>query len=230
MAESAVVISANDGVAIVVKHNNGQLEKSSPFKYCGGDPLVTKTVNSNFSLPSNVRKCEVKPLGRSSAIVMFGTAGERSKILNIVSSGIKKWQFLNRPFKHLCDHIGIEINKLGHSSSTSQHGGEVILTSWSPQNGCEVYGINSDGDCFVYHACAIGDDKDQLKLKLSYSNFEGLTTNQCLVEGLKILNEVTSNDIEFKFDAVRICSETQGVYEEANNELCNLISKEAEKF
>lgn len=223
-SESAIVISANDGVGIIIKRSD---PVQAPNNF--GDSLVTKVVPSKLNSEFD-EKCVNKSIGPSSAIVAFGNSSEVKKILEIASSGIKNYS--QRVFcqqismMDLSEFIGNEMSKSFHTRF-SLYNPEAILATWSPQNGSEVYGINSNGNRNKYQAYAIGNDASLLMGRLRCYDFSTISTNQALVEALKALMHLSKG--EFKFEVARISSETNGVYQDGTNELCELISKEAMK-
>lgn len=219
--ETAFVISSSDGVGIIIKKNPAP-EKFPRFEF--DDPLCTKVIQSKIQEPTYAKKCVVKSIGNSSAIVVSGIEDERKKVLGIATQGIKEFhQLFNKeaPVKDLADFIGSRLNNITHTSTQPLPGVEVILTAWNIQTGPEVYIIKPNGDHFRYNACAIGGHNNHLNHKLSQTNLSNLTINQCLVEALKLLMEKDNSG--FEFEVMRICGETEGIYQMASTEFCNQI-------
>lgn len=211
MDESAVVICANDGVGILIKRIK-ESDSQRAFSCAGSDPLMTKKIETKWKIPTGVRKCEANYIGNNAVIIVLGSADDRVGIFKFTASQIKSYsQLFNQqiPLQKLCDVIGNEMNKTNICGACGCDV-EVILASWSYEKGSELFAIDSDGSCYKYQACAIGEDKEAIKMTLSQLP-PNLSTSQCLVKGLKIL--MNESDDGFEFDLMRICSETQANFE-----------------
>lgn len=221
MDESAVAITACDGVGIVVKKSKDK-DSQAAFKCSGSDPLMRKKIESKLKIPG-IRKCEFNIIGSNSAVIVFGSAEERKDLLKIVSLKIKNHlQLFSQQIslQLLSDEVGNEMNKICQSKIDGCHS-EVILTGWSHERGAELFSIESDGTRFKYQACAIGDNKEAIKNKLGPFVNQNISTNQCLIEGLKILMNESDEDFDFKL--MRIGSETQGIFEMCDDEICKQV-------
>lgn len=227
MDETVVVISACNGVAIIVKKSKDK-DSQAAFTCSGSDSLMRKKIETKWKIPG-VRKFEINSIEKSSAVIVFDSAAERKELLKIVSSKIKSClsPFNQKiPLKKLADEIGNEMNKNCHSKMLGvECHSEVILTGWSHEAGGEIFTIESDGTRFKYQACAIGDDKEAIKSRLGHFVNQNISTTQCFVEGLKILMSLT--DDSFDFELMRIGSDSQGIFEKCSGEFCKQILLEA---
>ncbi len=223
MSESAIVLSSLDGIGIIVKKIDST-EKIFPFEY-EKDPLMTENLKSKFKISTNIQKCEVKSIGSSCAIIVFGIFDERKKVFEIVTKIIKNnFKFFTPKIdlKILADYIESEINKLTHTSDF-EFNGEIALATWNLQSGSEIYFIDSSCQNFRYKSCAVGEAKNPINLKLARLHFESLTVNESLTEGLKILMDESED--QFEFEVTRICSETEGNFQDESKNFCDEILK-----
>lgn len=223
MDDSVIAICATDGIAIVLKKSN-QSDSQKAFTWDGDDPLLTKKIDIKWKVPTGIQKCEIKQISNNSIIIIIGHSENRKMILKMASIRIKNYlQHFNRtiPLGILCDGIANELNKnIGCNS-------EVILVSWDYANGGELYSINSDGNCFKYYANAIGGNKESIRSKLRSLTLSNLTTTQALVEALRILNTECNDEFEFKM--MRICSESDGIFEDCSDEMCKVVLAKIKK-
>lgn len=233
MDESVVVISACDGIGIIVqksKDKDLQAAHGSWSSVGENDPLMRKRIETKWNVPS-VRKSEIHWISNNTAIIALDSAAERKDLLKIASTKIQNnLQFFNQPISlgKLCDEIGNELNQISFSKMFGdRRHGEVILVGWSIEFGAEIFCIEADGTRYKYQACAIGGNKEEIKMRLGPFVNQNISTNQCLVEGLKILMNASCED--FDFELVRICSETQGNFERCSDDFCKLILCEAIK-
>lgn len=219
--ESAIAIAASDGVAMILKKIDEIKNENNQ-----GDSLMTKVLPSKLFSPI-IKNCFMTAFRPSAAIIVFGDSKERQNILNIASKGAKEYSqrifYHQIPLQNLSEFISNEMTKNYHANFSPSNP-EVILTSWTPQNGSEIYGI-SNGGSYRYQACAIGDEKSELISQLGSLNLSSITTNQALAEGVKILMNITEG--EFKFEVAKISSENQGIYQDGTDEFCHEILLQA---
>lgn len=93
----------------------------------------------------------------------------------------------------------------------------VILTTWTEENGAEMYCIEPSGVSFGYFGCATGKAKQSAKTEIEKLKLDSLTARDLLNEGAKIIYRVnedsTDSDTKFKLELSWVGRDTNGIHQ-----------------
>lgn len=102
-------------------------------------------------------------------------------------------------------------------SAVRPYGVCIILTTWTKENGSEMYCIEPSGVSFGYYGCAIGKTKQAAKTEIEKLKLENLTARDLLNEGAKIIYRVNEDsnesDTKFKLELSWVGKDTNGVHQ-----------------
>lgn len=90
------------------------------------------------------------------------------------------------PLKILNDRLSSLFHAYTLYSAVRPYGVSVILTSWTEENGPEMYSIEPSGVSFGYYGCAIGKAKQAAKTEIEKLRLSDLSAKELLNEAAKM--------------------------------------------
>lgn len=217
MNGSAIGMCGNDGCLLAFKNPSAISTESD-------DPLVTKFIKSKFDTSNFQRKCEAKSPSENFnyAIVVYGNTDERKKMFSAIKDEMRTFWFSIQSqisIGFLCERVGNAVRNFHLKYVNPQC--EIILATWTAEEGAQMYCIESSGDYYKCFACAIGDNKDILKRHLkNYGNF---TVKSLFDESINVFSAVDEdfdrNDVNFTW----IGSETNGKHQKCSSQMMDGI-------
>lgn len=90
------------------------------------------------------------------------------------------------PLKILNDRLSSLFHAYTLYSAVRPYGVSVILTSWTEENGPEMYSIEPSGVSFGYYGCAIGKAKQAAKTEIEKLRLSELSAKELLNEAAKM--------------------------------------------
>lgn len=121
------------------------------------------------------------------------------------------------PLKILNERLSNLFHAYTLYSAVRPYGVCVILTTWTEENGAEMYCIEPSGVSFGYFGCATGKAKQAAKTEIEKLNLSGLSTRDLLNEGAKIIYRVnedpTDSDTKFKLELSWVGKDTNGIHQ-----------------
>lgn len=142
---------------------------------------------------------------------------------SVVSYALKEAQNYRRqygetiPLKILNERLSSLFHAYTLYSAVRPFGVCVILTTWTEQNGAEMYCIEPSGVSFGYFGCATGKAKQAAKTEIEKLKLESLSTRELLNEASKIIFRVnedsTDSDTKFKLELSWVGKDTNGIHQ-----------------
>lgn len=121
------------------------------------------------------------------------------------------------PLKILNERLSNLFHAYTLYSAVRPYGVCVILTTWTEQNGAEMYCIEPSGVSFGYFGCATGKAKQAAKTEIEKLKLESLSTRDLLNEAAKVIYKVnedsTDSDTKFKLELSWIGKDTNGIHQ-----------------
>jgi 20S proteasome subunit alpha 7 len=121
------------------------------------------------------------------------------------------------PLKILNDRLSSLFHAYTLYSAVRPYGVCIILTTWTEQNGAEMYCIETSGVSFGYYGCATGKAKQAAKTEIEKLKLDSLSTRDLLNEGAKIIYRVnedsSDSDQKFKLELSWVGKDTNGVHQ-----------------
>lgn len=121
------------------------------------------------------------------------------------------------PLKILNERLSSLFHAYTLYSAVRPYGVCVILTTWTEQNGAEMYCIEPSGVSFGYFGCATGKAKQAAQTEIEKINLSNMTTRELLNEGAKVIYRVnedsTDSDTKFKLELSWVGKDTKGIHE-----------------
>lgn len=90
------------------------------------------------------------------------------------------------PLKILNERLSSLFHAYTLYSAVRPYGVNVVLTTWTEENGPEMYCIEPSGVSFGYFGCAIGKAKQAAKTEIEKLKLENLTMRELINEGAKM--------------------------------------------
>lgn len=141
----------------------------------------------------------------------------------VVSYALKEAQNYRRqygrtiPLKILNERLSSLFHAYTLYSAVRPYGVCVILTTWTEENGAEMYCIEPSGVSFGYFGCATGKAKQAAKTEIEKLKLDSLSTRDLLNEGAKIIYRVnedsTDSDTKFKLELSWVGKDTNGIHQ-----------------
>lgn len=141
----------------------------------------------------------------------------------VVSYALKEAQNYRRqygrtiPLKILNERLSSLFHAYTLYSAIRPFGVCVILTTWTEENGPEMYSIETSGVSFGYFGCATGKAKQAAKTEIEKLKLESLSTKDLLAEAAKVIYRVnedaSDSDTKFKLELSWIGKDTNGVHQ-----------------
>jgi 20S proteasome subunit alpha 7 len=121
------------------------------------------------------------------------------------------------PLKILNERLSSLFHAYTLYSAVRPYGVNVILTTWTEENGPEMYCIEPSGVSFGYFGCATGKAKQAAKTEIEKLKLESLSVRDLLNEGAKIIYRVnedsSDSDTKFKLELSWVGKETKGIHQ-----------------
>jgi len=128
------------------------------------------------------------------------------------------------PLKNLSERISVYLHAYTLYSAVRPFGVSIILSSWDPDHGAQLYKIEPSGSSFGYFACASGKAKQAAKTEMEKSAFIGLPIESLVESAGKIIYQVHDEvkDKNFRFEMSVVGKNTGGVHVINPDKYCNM--------
>ncbi|KAK6621152.1 Proteasome subunit alpha type-3 [Polyplax serrata] len=132
------------------------------------------------------------------------------------------------PLKALNDRLSMYIHAYTLFSAVRPFGCNVILSSYTPEYGAEMYMIDPSGVSYGYYACAAGKAKQTAKTEIEKLKLKNMGIKELVMEAAKIIYLVHDElkDKQFELELSWVCSDSDGVHEKVPQS----VFAEAEKL
>lgn len=121
------------------------------------------------------------------------------------------------PLKILNDRISSLFHAYTLYSAVRPYGVCIILTTWTEENGSELYCVEPSGVSFGYYGCATGKAKQAAKTEIEKLKLESLSGRDLINEAAKIIYRVNEDsndsDTKFKLELSWVGKDTKGVHQ-----------------
>jgi len=179
---------------------------------------VEKVITSKLHEPDSGRR--IFTIENTIGLVICGLITDGRAIVNYA---LKEAQNYRRqygrtiPLKILNERLSSLFHAYTLYSAVRPYGVCVILTTWTEENGAEMYCIEPSGVSFGYFGCATGKAKQAAKTEIEKLKLENLSTRELLNEGAKIIYRVnedsTDSDTKFKLELSWVGKDTNGIHQ-----------------
>ena len=141
----------------------------------------------------------------------------------VVNYALKEAQSYRRqygqtiPLKILNERLSSLFHAYTLYSAVRPYGVCIILTTWTEENGSEMYSIEPSGVSFGYYGCAAGKTKQGARTEIEKLKLSSLSARELLNEGAKIIYRVnedsSDSDTKFKLELSWVGKDTNGIHQ-----------------
>ncbi|XP_001945150.1 proteasome subunit alpha type-3-like [Acyrthosiphon pisum] len=197
---TAIVLCGSDGVVFAVV----RLVKSKLYEDCTGKRL--------FSVEDHI------------GMAVGGSTADASAILNVAREEARSYrQNYSMPIslEYLNERVSEYLRIHTLYSYIRPFGCTVIIGSYDPQDGPQMYMIDPAGVSFGYFGCAIGEAKQTAQTEIEKLNLNTMTCKELIKEAVKIIYMVHDElkDKQFELELSWVGSHTNGKHEEVSKEV-----------
>ncbi|CAH1713199.1 proteasome subunit alpha type-3 [Aphis gossypii] len=153
-----------------------------------------------------------------------GLTADASAILDVAREEARSYrQNYNMPIsvKYLNERVSMYIHAHTLYSAIRPFGCAVIIGSYDPKDGPQMYMIDPAGVSFGYFGCAIGKAKQTAKTEIEKLNLKTMTCKELIKEAAKIIYMVHDElkDKQFELELSWVGSHTNGKHEEVSKDV-----------
>ena len=126
------------------------------------------------------------------------------------------------PLKYLVDRVSMYMHAYTLYSAVRPFGANVMLGTWSEQDGAALYSIEPSGVAYGYWGCAAGKAKQAAKTEIEkVKSREGMTCRELVKEAAKIIYQVHDEvkDKMFELELSWVTEGTKGRHERVPKEV-----------
>uniref|UniRef100_A0A1E1X9Y7 Proteasome subunit alpha type n=1 Tax=Amblyomma aureolatum TaxID=187763 RepID=A0A1E1X9Y7_9ACAR len=119
------------------------------------------------------------------------------------------------PLRYLKDRVALYMHAYTLYSAVRPFGSSVLLGSYDPQDGAQLYCIDPSGTSWGYFGCAIGKARQAAKTEMEKLNMKDVDCRQLIKEAARIIYVVHDEvkDKNFELELSWVCKESNGKYE-----------------
>lgn len=132
------------------------------------------------------------------------------------------------PVKYLKDRVSMYLHAYTLYSALRPFGTAVLMGSWDPVDGAELYCLDPSGSNHGYFGCAIGKAKQAAKTEMEKIKFKDMSCRNLIREAAKVIYIVHDEikDKAFELELSWITEDTKGRHEAVPDH----VFKEAEEY
>lgn len=130
------------------------------------------------------------------------------------------------PLRYLADKVAGYVHMYTLYSAYRPFGTSLFLSSYSKNDGAELYMIEPSGVYYGYHGCALGKAKQNAKTEIEKLKLENMTCKEAVKEVAKIIYIVHDEvkDKRFELELSWVCEDSNGLHQAVPKD----IAREAE--
>uniref|UniRef100_G3MMG5 Proteasome subunit alpha type n=1 Tax=Amblyomma maculatum TaxID=34609 RepID=G3MMG5_AMBMU len=119
------------------------------------------------------------------------------------------------PLRYLKDRVALYMHAYTLYSAVRPFGSSVLLGSYDPLDGPQLYCIDPSGTSWGYFGCAIGKARQAAKTEMEKLNMKDLDCRQLIKEAARIIYVVHDEvkDKNFELELSWVCKESDGKHE-----------------
>lgn len=119
------------------------------------------------------------------------------------------------PLRYLKDRVALYMHAYTLYSAVRPFGSSVLLGSYDPQDGAQLYCIDPSGTSWGYFGCAIGKARQAAKTEMEKLNMKDLDCRHLIKEAARIIYVVHDEvkDKNFELELSWVCKESDGKHE-----------------
>lgn len=204
------------------------------------DGIITCCVNSSLEKDNMVKKNSynrISHINNNIIITYTGLDGDCRNIVSRARSEANNYLYnfhTNIPLHILANRISLYIHMHTLYWHMRPFASSIIVASFDPQEGGELYCIEPNGACYKYIGVVIGKNKEMIKTELEKKNFKNTTVREAIIDIFKIIltreenvnKEKLLNYINFSW----ICEESHFEFEHINHDILKESLEKAAEY
>jgi len=222
-----------DGRVFQVEYANKAVENSgTAIALRGSDGVVfavEKLVTSKLYEPGANRR--IFTVDRHVGIAVAGLIADARAVVEVATEEARNYRHQYRsaiPIKYLKDRVSMYVHAYTLYSALRPFGASLLVASYDPMEGPDMFCIEPSGLAYGYYGCSIGKAKQAAKTEIEKLKLKELPCRELIKEAAKIIYTVHDEikDKAFELELSWVGSFSDGLHVPVPKE----VFEEAEKF